>query len=333
MSIRDKLKKVLPSYRIERRMNEKIEMIKRNQREMNRKNEYLFWLSQRRENESFEDTKKRVFLDMPKATGRLRKIQIAENFILQRVKDICDENNLGLFLMGGTLLGAIRHHGFIPWDNDVDVGMMKSDFLKLRKLLETDELLRLDYFYKYSDGTKVSKVKFKDNDVFFIDIFVFDYLDATEETVDSIWKKTLSANKEHREMIQQLTKNLQNKSYIRPVANPQLDQEIEEFEQKQLSDFPMLGHGDYFCETMDSPYWSRDDRGVYLVANHFPLLKDEVEFEGRSYDVWRNYEQALYHFFGEIWSLPFSVSEPHTTEFDEGLEEGFQYLKTKGILE
>lgn len=333
MNVRNLLKRVLPSYRIERRLNDKIEMIKKNQKESNRKNEYLFWLSQKKDNETLFETKRRVFLDLPKATGNLRYIQIAENYILQKVKDICDANHLELFLMGGTLLGALRHHGFIPWDNDVDIGMMKSDFLKLKQILQKDNLFSLEYYYKYENGTKVSKVKFKNNEVFFIDIFVFDYIDATEETADQIWNQTLAGNKAHREKIQELTKNLQNQTYIRPVANYWLDTEIEKFERKQLEELPVFGHGSYFCETMDSPYWSRDDRGIYRVSNHFPLLKDEVEFEGRTYDTWRNYENALEHFFGDIWSFPFSISEPHTTEFDEGLDEGIVFLREMGIIE
>ena len=88
--------------------------------------------------ETMQQTKERVYLNMPKATGRLRNIQLAENHILQRVKKLCDENGMHVFLVGGTLLGAVRHHGFIPWDNDIDVGMMKADYLKLRTLLEND---------------------------------------------------------------------------------------------------------------------------------------------------------------------------------------------------
>ena len=61
-------------------------------------------------------------------------------------------------------------------------------------------------------------------------------------------------------------------------------------------------------------------------------MKDEVEFEGRTYDVWMNYDRALGFSYGDYWKLPFSVSEPHTTEFDQGLEEGFAYLRSRGIL-
>lgn len=66
----------------------------------------------------------------------LRKLQLEELNILDEFVRICEENNLRYYSLGGTLLGSIRHKGFIPWDDDVDVAMPRKDydiFLKLSK--------------------------------------------------------------------------------------------------------------------------------------------------------------------------------------------------------
>ncbi len=333
MRIRNQIKKLLPSYIIEKRLMRRFDEVNKRIRETNEKNEYLFWLSQMRENETLQQTKERVFLQMPKATGKLRNIQLAENYILCRVKQICDQNGMELFLVGGTLMGAVRHKGFIPWDNDVDIGMMKEDYLKLRNLLENDPEIIAQYCYNYREGLKVSKVKFRAVDVFWIDILVFDYIDVTEESLNRVWKETQEANRKHIQKIKELAQPYIGEQGCRPQPNAALDKQMDVFERQQMAEFPCFGHGDYFCEPINCPWWSRDERGIRKVSDYYPLLKDEVEFEGNRYSVWKHYERALGFSYGDYWNLPFSIREPHTTEFDEGLEEGFAYLKKMGIIE
>ena len=332
MGIRIFLKKHLPSYRTERRMMEEMEKLRRDLREMSKKNEMLFWNAQMQTGETMQQTKERVYLNMPKATGRLRNIQLAENHILQRVKKLCDENGMHVFLVGGTLLGAVRHHGFIPWDNDIDVGMMKADYLKLRTLLENDTELRAEYCYNYASGLRMSKIKYRGTDVFWIDILVFDYIDVKQEEIAAVWPRTQQANREYGKKIKELAKEYLDKSYCRPVENHSLDAALKEFEPMLLAGLPQFGQGEYFYEPIDCPYWSRDPRGIMKVSEFFPLLADALEFEGTKYEVWKNYKHALELAYGDIWALPFSTSEPHTTEFDEGFEEGIAFLKRAGIL-
>ncbi len=64
----------------------------------------------------------------------LRKLQVRCLEILVYFKKICDENKLTFYLAGGTAIGALRHKGFIPWDDDIDVFMPRPDYEKLTKI-------------------------------------------------------------------------------------------------------------------------------------------------------------------------------------------------------
>lgn len=57
--------------------------------------------------------------------------------LLSFFDDVCKKNNLRYFLAGGTLLGAVRHKGFIPWDDDIDLAMPRDDYEKFLKLAPT----------------------------------------------------------------------------------------------------------------------------------------------------------------------------------------------------
>ena len=69
-------------------------------------------------------------------TDILKKIQIILTDMMGQFVKICDENNIEYFVMFGTALGAVRHQGFIPWDDDIDIGMMRSEYDKLRKVFQ-----------------------------------------------------------------------------------------------------------------------------------------------------------------------------------------------------
>lgn len=73
----------------------------------------------------------------------LRKLQLKILDILIQLHSICEANNLTYWLAGGTALGAYRHGGFIPWDDDIDVSMPKEDYLRLLSIIEQNPLPNL----------------------------------------------------------------------------------------------------------------------------------------------------------------------------------------------
>ena len=67
-----------------------------------------------------------MFLKYP--DNVLKKLQEEEREIVADIHRFCKENDIGYFAVGGTLIGAVRHHDFIPWDDDIDLGMLREDF-------------------------------------------------------------------------------------------------------------------------------------------------------------------------------------------------------------
>jgi phosphorylcholine metabolism protein LicD len=111
--------------------------------------------------------------------------------MLVAIDGVCKKNNIQYWLDGGTLLGAYRHGGFIPWDDDVDIGVMRADFPRIKKaltlelpnqfFLQTDDS-ELNYkhaFIKVRDTQTTSTAKLDstyDQRGLFIDIFPFDFV-------------------------------------------------------------------------------------------------------------------------------------------------------------
>ncbi|MBO7413073.1 MAG: LicD family protein [Fibrobacter sp.] len=70
----------------------------------------------------------------------LRQLQLKELSLLKLFQQICKDNNITYYALGGTLLGAIRHKGFIPWDDDIDVGIPRPDYERLCRIFESGTL-------------------------------------------------------------------------------------------------------------------------------------------------------------------------------------------------
>ncbi len=122
----------------------------------------------------------------------LRKLQLTELEILKELDRVCRKHNLRYYVVGGTLIGAVRHKGFIPWDDDIDVSMPRKDFNKLCKIakeefgenyfLQTQKTEKDCYFYYAKlrkNGTYFGEDKFEHTNLhkgIFMDIFPLDYI-------------------------------------------------------------------------------------------------------------------------------------------------------------
>lgn len=124
---------------------------------------------------------------------QLRKMQLLELTILKEIKRICDEEHIKYFLIGGTLIGAIRHNGFIPWDDDIDIAMLRQDFDRFLQVapgkisekffIQTPQSDKGCTDYGLArvrlNGTKFIQESNKNvemNHGFFVDVFPFDVL-------------------------------------------------------------------------------------------------------------------------------------------------------------
>lgn len=75
----------------------------------------------------------------------LRKIQLTQLELIQEVDRICRKCNIHYNMVGGTMLGAVRHQGYIPWDDDADIGFLRREYEKFREACKTE--LNTEKFY------------------------------------------------------------------------------------------------------------------------------------------------------------------------------------------
>lgn len=255
----------------------------------------------------------------------LRRVQLIQLELLKEFDRICRKNNLKYNVNFGTLIGALRHNGFVPWDDDIDVTMYYEDCDKLYEIMEK-ELDHDKYFYRCPETeayhhiifnhlehsgttfTKPGREKLQHKIGIFIDIFPMYpaapnvIVDFSHTRVCRFWRTalwcTVGAESE---------KNRIKRFYYRQLAKMGTQRCRENF----------LKHATRF-DNKDGrlKFWTSEDRSPYnvdLVRRDNFDEAIEVMFEGQKFYAPKHSEGTLEFCFSDDWRLYPNLEErfPH----------------------
>lgn len=243
----------------------------------------------------------------------LKDIQEAEFNILLYFDNLCRREGLTYYLAGGTQLGAVRHGGFIPWDDDIDVAMPRPDY---DRLMELDELKKGRYllinhknrpkfhnlFSKICDtNTKIEEKEREEIEGYglFIDIFPIDGLGRNEKRAKRLGRRIWNLRCAARDVdFPELIQDNRKRRMLRPLfALIGFERLVAKAE--KLSTRYEFRASEWRGSILGGAKAVREILPGYVYAEN-----EDIVFEGRVLKGMKHYDEYLKAMYGDYMKLP-----------------------------
>lgn len=214
---------------------------------------------------------------------------------LKHLKEVCEKHNLKYYLCGGTLLGAVRHKGYIPWDDDIDVFLELEDLKKLNEIMKSDKEFSLISFVDKDNDYFDEISLFVDNSVI-MDNNHFPIQMTTGITIDIFYLSGIPDGedelKEYALRAKELEQIKWNKFYSNEECKKAVGDVIDFLSQYKFGDTKRVG-------SVLSPHFLRE------VFEYESFQKPKhLLFEGELYAVPGDYHTYLKQIYGDDYMVP-----------------------------
>lgn len=253
----------------------------------------------------------------------MKKIELEEQKkimirILEYFDKVCRENNIKYSLIGGSLIGAIRHKGIIPWDDDIDVILSRKEYLKIIDILEKKEDSRFklltrntckDYFFPFP--------KLIDKRTYVIEPQNLEQISEYGIYIDIFSYSNVS--NEEKERVKDVKKiKLLNSMMSRKKLNLKTDGLKQNFLRVNKNILSKIIGYSCICKKLDSIYGKYNEVHTNYVISNWPIYKLEkeiqnsnnikefidIKFETICVMIYKNYDEILKTTFGNYMQLP-----------------------------